>query len=253
MMTGLSLRTHEREVERARAKLTQDLAVFSSPEMFADVTDTLKQEAVKTRQALWEKLRAQAAANPAAVLAIAAGLGWRLLRHPPIASSLIGLGIFSLLRTSAKPLDHSTSFLQQSTRSLKGQGEELASAISGAAAEAKDAIAAKTTETKDSIAAKATEAWDSARERTQKWNEQAGERLATARLQVKSAGETVMEGVRRQQHDLRDEIADVTAAASETLRDEDTRNTLLIGIAGVAVAAALGIAAQKRIVEPTDT
>ncbi|HEY7228888.1 MAG TPA: hypothetical protein VH558_00815 [Pseudolabrys sp.] len=251
-MADSSLRAHEREVEAARAKLTQDLAVLSAPEMFADFTDTLKHEVEKTRQALWEKLKAQAAANPAAVLAIAAGLGWRLMRRPPIASSLIGLGIFSLLRTSAKPLDHSTSFLQQSTRSLKGQGEELASAIGGAAAEAKDAVAAKATEAKDGIAAKATEAWDSAKEKTQKWNEQAGERLATARSQVKNAGESIMEDIRRQQHDLRDEIADITAAAGETLRDEDTRNTLLIGIAGIAVAAALGIAAQKRIVETTD-
>jgi hypothetical protein len=61
-----------------------------------------------------------------------------------------------------------------------------------------------------------------------------------------------LQSARRQQHDLRDEIADVATATKETLRDEDTRNVVLIGIAGLAVAAALGIAAQKRIVEPIE-
>ena len=60
-----------------------------------------------------------------------------------------------------------------------------------------------------------------------------------------------MDGLRRQQHDLRDEIADMTAAAKESLRDDDTRNTVLVGIAGVAIAAALGIACQKRMSETT--
>ena len=35
----------EREVERSRAKLTQDLAVLCSPDTFASFTDDLKQEA----------------------------------------------------------------------------------------------------------------------------------------------------------------------------------------------------------------
>jgi hypothetical protein len=37
--------------------------------------------------------------------------------------------------------------------------------------------------------------------------------------------------------------------AVDKLRDEDTRNTLLLGVAGVAIAAALGIACQKKISE----
>jgi hypothetical protein len=61
-----------------------------------------------------------------------------------------------------------------------------------------------------------------------------------------------VDGLRRQQHDLRDEIADMTAAAKESLSDEDTRNTVLVGIAGVAIAAALGMACQKRMSESTE-
>ena len=240
-MESPSLRTREREVESARTKLTEDLAVLCSPRILADFGHSLKQEALVSRDRLWEKLKAQAAANPAAVMAIAAGLGWRLMKRPPIASSLIGLGLFSLLRTSAKPLDPGTSFLRQSARSLKGQGEELASAIGETATRAKDNISAKSAET-----------WDSTKDKIQEWTEQAGEQLVETSSKAKNAGEAILESARRQQHDLRDEIADVATATKETLRDEDTRNVVLIGIAGLAVAAALGIAAQKRIVEPIE-
>jgi hypothetical protein len=37
--------------------------------------------------------------------------------------------------------------------------------------------------------------------------------------------------------------------AAEKLTEDDTRNKLLLGIAGAAIAAALGIACQKRISE----
>ena len=236
-MANPSLRAREREVESARTKLTEDLAVLCSPGILADFGHSLKQEALVSRDRLWEKLKAQAAANPAAVMAIAAGLGWRLMKRPPIASSLIGLGLFSLLRTSAKPLDPRTSFLRQSARSLQGQ----ASAIGETAARAKDTIAEKSAET-----------WDSTKDKIQEWTDQAGGQLVETSSKAKSAGEAILQSARRQQHDLRDEIADVATATKETLRDEDTRNVVLIGIAGLAVAAALGIAAQKRIVEPIE-
>jgi hypothetical protein len=85
---GASLHDHKIEVERSRAKLTQDLAVLCSPETFAAFTDDLKQEAFDTRDAFWEKLKARAASNPAAVIAIGMGLAWRLIQRPPIASAL---------------------------------------------------------------------------------------------------------------------------------------------------------------------
>jgi len=47
-----------------------------------------------------EDMKAKASENPAATLAISAGLAWRLLRHPPIATALIGAGLFSLLRAA---------------------------------------------------------------------------------------------------------------------------------------------------------
>jgi hypothetical protein len=240
-MANPSLRAREREVEAARTKLTEDLAVLCSPSILADFRHGLKQEVLESGDRLWQKLKAQAAANPAAVMAIAAGLGWRFMKRPPIASSLIGLGLFSLWRTAAKPLDARTSFFRQSAHSLKDQGAELASALGETAARAKDTIAEKSAET-----------WDSTKDKIQEWTEQAGEQLVETRSKAKSAGENILDSVRRQQHDLRDEIADAATAARETLRDQDTRNIVLIGIAGVAVAAAVGIAAQKRMAEPAE-
>jgi hypothetical protein len=50
-MGNISLLHHEHEVERSRAKLTQDLAALCSPQTFAAFTDDLKQQAFATRTA----------------------------------------------------------------------------------------------------------------------------------------------------------------------------------------------------------
>jgi len=239
-MTNMSLNAHERAVETARTKLTRDLDVLCSPRTMTGFTEGLKQEALETRDALWNQLKARAAANPAAMVAIAAGLGWRFISRPPIASALIGLGLFSLWRTSARPLENS-SFIRQSARSLKAQGEELASAASD--------LAARTT---NEVAAKGTETWDAAKASMQSWGEVAGEHLEEARGQVKSTGDAMLDSLRQQRHDLRDEVAEVRSTAKKTLEDEDTRNALLMGLAGVAVVAAVGIACQKRMAETVD-
>ena len=148
-------------------------------------------------------------------------------------------------RTPGAPLDKRSSFLQQSAQSLKTQGEDFATAAGGMAAD----LAAQA---KDTVSTQGAEAWEAAKVKVQEWNESAGARLDDARSKAKTASDSVVEGLRRQQHDLRDEIAVVTAAAKGSLRDEDTRNTVLVGIAGVAIAAALGIACQKRISESTE-
>src|SRR4029453_10516715 len=90
---------HESEVEEARAKLAKDLAVLRSPQTYREFGADLKSEAQSVVQNILDEVKARAAANPTAALAIGAGIGWRLLRHPPIATTLIGAGLFSLWRT----------------------------------------------------------------------------------------------------------------------------------------------------------
>ena len=89
--------------------------MLRSPDTFSEFTDGLKSETVGVKEAVVEKakssirstigefvedLKGKAAANPTAALAIGAGIAWRLFRHPPIATALVGAGLVSLLRTT---------------------------------------------------------------------------------------------------------------------------------------------------------
>jgi hypothetical protein len=51
-------------------------------------------------QRVLTELKERAAANPLA--AAGAGLAWRFIHRPPIATLLIGAGLFGLLRTPAR-------------------------------------------------------------------------------------------------------------------------------------------------------
>jgi hypothetical protein len=239
-MAASSLLEYERDVEQSRARLARDLAVLCSPETFASFIDDLKQEAFEAKDAVWESVKARAAANPAAVIAIGAGLAWKLIQRPPIASALIGVGLYSLWKTEPKQTDDGRrpDYLQQSKQALKEQAGEVVSAASRIAGKAQEAVAAK-----------GTEIWGDAREKVREWSEEVGSRLDDTTSRAKSTGQAFLNDVRAKQHDLREQVEDVAASAVDKFRDEDTRNNLLLGAAGLAVAAALGIACQKRISE----
>jgi hypothetical protein len=252
-MAGAALHDHEIEVERSRAKLTQDLAVFCSPQTFAAFTDDLKQQAFDTRDAFWEKLKARAASNPAAVIAIGAGVAWRLIQRPPIASALVGVGLFSLWKTTPTTAYDATGkrldYIQHSKESLKKQAEQVISAAADVAEKAQEAATAE-----------GSEAWESAKETMREWQEDIGSKVDKTASMLKSSGEDVLNKVkssgedllndrRVRQHDVRNQMDEWAATAAEKLKEDDTRNKLLLGIAGAAVAAALGIACQKRISE----
>ena len=78
----------EDEVAAARTKLAGDLAILRSPHTYRKFTADLKSDAQSAVKSLVEEVKARAASNPAAALAIGAGLGWRLIKHPPIANDL---------------------------------------------------------------------------------------------------------------------------------------------------------------------
>ena len=64
------------------------------------LVDKAKSGVQSTIDTFVEDLKARAAANPAAALAIGAGIAWRLIQRPPIATALIGAGLYSLFRTT---------------------------------------------------------------------------------------------------------------------------------------------------------
>ena len=104
----------EREAEAARARLVANLSRLNSNDQLsqvrtrvtADVMDA-KDELISSARGMAqdrvddviEGVRARIAANPGAVLAIGAGLAWRLYRHPPVATILVGAGLVALMRT----------------------------------------------------------------------------------------------------------------------------------------------------------
>ena len=68
-----------------------------------DLIDKAKSSAHTMFEEFVDDLKGKAAANPAAALAIAAGVAWQMIRRPPIASALVGLGLVSLWRTTPTP------------------------------------------------------------------------------------------------------------------------------------------------------
>ncbi len=102
-MTERSMRELERDVEQARERFLSHLSVLSTPAAYSEFKQDLKDEARVTVRGILLDVKGRAAANPAATLAVGAGLTWRLLRHPPIATALIGAGLYSLWRTAPAP------------------------------------------------------------------------------------------------------------------------------------------------------
>jgi len=245
-----TIKAREADVERARVKLDRDLHALRSPATFAtfkqavtdetirakdDVVESLKSKAQSNLENLVEDLKGKATANPGAALAIGAGLAWHFARNPPIATALIGFGLYSLLRT--RPSTYSG--FAQARENLGHQVAGLASSAADAALSAKDAVAAK-----------ANEATASSIEAATSLAATAGEKVDTLRSRTTEL-----------LHDARDVVSDTSARASEAAvtaiediktrvsatAELENRDKVLLGVAGVAVSAALGIALQRRL------
>jgi len=274
-----SLAQCEREVEGARAKLTADLATLRSPATVAAFTDGLKQEALAAKdtaiqhakdavltgfEGLVDDLKGKAAANPAAVLTIGAGIAWQLIRNPPITSALIGAGLFSLWRTqtfgAARRSD--SDYLDQGKHRLKQQMSEFGVKAAGMATDVGGAVSEKT-----------AHLYDTALEALQDWSHEAAETAAVAGSALRTRTDGLAASARRTFHDALDQVErgaphaadNVGTSKSDTVffvhktaesAGETTvfesRDTILLGIAGVAMAAAVGIAFQKRIAGNAD-
>jgi hypothetical protein len=246
------------------------LAVLRSPETFASFTEDLKREALDTKDTLveqakdaaqskvtdWiEDLKAKAVANPAAALTIGAGLAWQLLRNPPIATTLVGAGLYSLLRTPATRRTNGSArdYFEDGSARLKEQVSEFASSAGDVASDVGDKLAAKS-----------GELLEDTMQTVREWSHDARDRVAAVGSAVEQQTSTLMSKAGRSVGGVVDQAAGVAASATETTRravedtvssgqralgDTDTRNQILLGAAGLAVAAALGMALQKKLEE----
>ena len=252
-----SLKELERDVAASRAKLAGDLAALRAPSTFSSFKDDLTREAVSAKdsfidnaksaatssiQSMIEDLKAKAAANPAASLAIGAGIAWRLIHHPPIATALVSAGLFSLLRTTAPPTGASNDaeYFTQAKERLKEQAGEAAGAVKEQFTAVAEGAKEKVQEWGEQTSVAAQQATSDLKQKTASLAQQASETFNTARRDTSAKVSDTVDGMRRAAHD-------VTATAAEvSLPTSSDRDKLLLGAAGFAVAAALGLALRGR-------
>lgn len=268
-----SLTEREREVQDARAKLTADLTILRSPTTLTAFTDRLKQEAFAVKdsavqqakdavqtsfEGLVDGLKAKAAANPAAVLTIGAGIAWQLIRNPPISTALVGAGLFSLWRTRAlgPAGQQDRDYLGQGKQQFKKQMAEFGSEAAGVAADVGQALSEK-----------AGQLYDNAKAKMHDWSQDATEATLAAGSTAKAQTDGLAASALRTFHDALDQVegaATRTTLAAATVGKQTvssvsttaesacemvpaSRDSLLLSLAGAAVAAAVGIALQKRM------
>ena len=181
-----------------------------------------------------DDLKSRVAANPLAAAAIGAGLLWHLSRRPPITSLLIGAGVFGLLRSDPRQ----------------------PSAIEPWVSRARDAgeVASEKVSQWNSAARNAGEA---ASEKVSQWSSAARD----AATQVTATGSVAKENVRSwtaqptemtegKLNDLAGRAIELAQQAPREARrwteDAERRDAVLFGAAATALAAALGIAYQRR-------
>lgn len=258
-MSELSLRDCENEVELARAKLARDLGVLRSPSTMSAFTDDLKREALDTKTAMVDKLKstagrlsedlkAKAAANPAAALMIGAGIAWRLFRNPPIASMLVGAGLFSLWRTQAQPGPPGTDYFRQGQERLVQQASALA-----------EATGRKATDAGEAVSQKATELVTAAANSLEQWSAEAGETLQHVRSVAQSKAAEAFDDARGRLRDVGHQAEALGAATRDAAAGAlssaphqhgvEVKDIVLRGMANVALAAAVGVMYQKRMAE----
>jgi hypothetical protein len=236
----------EQEAEEARARLIGGLAKLRSNDQFSQVKQRVTSDLVQGKGGLlgqaksaarhqadsvMDEIKARIAANPGAALAIAAGLGWRLYRHPPIATMLVGAGLMALMRTDPQ---HRAVGADAAARAmnLAGSARHRVQEWRGASEQA-DGGSESTGErirdmaetTKERVSALS----EMARERAVEWKAEAG-RSASRRL--------------RQAAIAADRW---TAGGQRAIGSIGDRDRYLLGAAALALAAAVGIAAQRRM------
>jgi hypothetical protein len=214
----------EVDVHEARQRLKSDLEVLRAPGTFSRFKDELVAEARQSgddaianakagatswSERLFAEIKERAAANPVAVGAIAAGIGWRILRKPPITTMLVGYGLYSLFQTQPGRL---------------APGAETVYHAADAAVAAKEQVQQWSREATGSVQALAASGSESARH----WGADVGATVAEAT----SSLQAVAMGGSQSVHHM--------------AMDQQVRDKVLLGAAAVSLTTALGLAWLRR-------
>jgi hypothetical protein len=241
-MSEASLHSLERDVEAARSRFADSLMVLADPGGYAEAAEAAKRDVRGLKRQVEHKLqstadgyldglKARAAANPAAVLAVAAGVAWRLFHKPPIATALVGAGLYNLLRTTPEDFgeEDRIDYTDRAKERLRQQMTD-----------ARDTVLEKAGELAGEAATAAKSLSQSAGETIGKLSAEASERAASAST---AAARLARDGTTRGVETAKETLAHSARAIS------DNRDQALLGIAGVAVAAAIGVALNRRLEE----
>lgn len=259
-MSQVELDQLESDVETARQRVTQDLERLRSPTTLTDFKEGVKSEVYAYRDDLIDKattyrddlvnkattavkdraqdfvtdIKERAAANPLAALAIGAGLVWRLIHKPPIATLLVGGGLFGLLKTDPQH---------------PAMGAELVP-------QARD-LAIATRDKVEQLKAQAGDMLAAARTRVEEWTENAGDAAAQAAVAAKPVQDTLQnwgseaqEAVSEFSAVAKSLVEQGSATIQRIAQDPGERDKYLLGAAAVALIAAVGIASQRQVSEP---
>ena len=239
-MTKAELDVLERDVEDARGRLRLDLARLRAPgtmeRMKDDVTGRVTGAAQDTAYGILDEIKARAAANPVAALAIGAGLAWRFIHRPPIATLLVGAGLVALMKTDPHERHMGADFVERAGEfagtvkaTVSEKIDELShSEFAARAGELSGTVAAKASELGGTVREKAGELSGTVKETVGQWSARTGEFASEAGREVSSAANSLAKDSRR-----------VAAAVHED------RDTYLLGAAAIALAAAVGISYQR--------
>lgn len=238
----------EREIEQARARVVADIAKLRAPETMASARKSVvnsvygyRDDAMEAAQgratSFIDALKAKAAANPAAAAAILAGLAWRVYRHPPIASLLIGAGVAALARTD--PDDDSLTL------------RRLAQRAAESARDLKERAAVQ-------IAELTVGAAGGAQEKVYEWSAVAGRAFESLVHRRISDGESetleadAASGARSGPSSLHDDFASKPCSPERFMLGErqqrQKRDAYLLGFAALALGAAIGAARRREFV-----
>jgi hypothetical protein len=238
MTASPDLNVLERDLQETKDRLARDLDRLRSTEtisgfkadLLAQASETKDQLVGKAKESvtagahdLWREIKARAAANPAAALALGAGLSWRLLHRPPIASALVGLGLISLWRTDPR---------------YPAPGADLAAR----SAEVFEAAKAKAEDASADVRARAGQIRSAANEFMESAAEVVGNTV--------EASQDAMEAIRQRSQEMLPVAADSARVAVDRIAElspsPKERDQILLGAAALTLAAAVGIAAQRR-------
>ena len=195
----------------------------------ADDLATSTQEAVSDRASRFvADLKERAAANPVAVLAIGAGLAWRIFRRPPITSMLVGGGLIALMRTNPKQPAAGAELVYQVGDLAIAAKEKVEEWSAGGAVAAKETVGQLSSDTGE-VVARAGELAGSVKGTVEQWSSDVGETVWQVAGATRSLAERGSQTI------------------SHIVQDPEERDKYLLGAAAVALVAAVGIACQKRV------